>query len=203
MDSPYGGFVLSGVSIRASPNLEILGVKFDSKLAFESHVRGIVTGVSQRICILRTVKLIFVDTFVLLRCYFAFVLPILEYCSSVWGSAAQCHLQLLERRCIRCPGFGLIRVSCRCIIDGVLRGLVCCTRLKRTLITACSASFHLLLLEFDIPEPSDFFISFPLFFMPCSLVSACLLPLSLYLNSFAFFLCASFGKTVAKVPHFL
>ena len=25
-------------------------------------------------------------------CYFAFVVPILEYCSPVWGSAAECHL---------------------------------------------------------------------------------------------------------------
>ena len=31
-------------------------------------------------------------------------------------------------------------------------GLVRCTRLIQTLITVCSASFHLLLLEFDIPE---------------------------------------------------
>ena len=32
----------------------------------------------------------------LLRCCYAFVLPILEYCSPVWGSAAECNLQLLE-----------------------------------------------------------------------------------------------------------
>ena len=38
------------------------------------------------------------DTSVLLRCYYAFVIPNLEYCSSVWGSAAECHLQLLERQ---------------------------------------------------------------------------------------------------------
>ena len=38
------------------------------------------------------------DTSVLLRCYFAFVLPILEYCSPVWGSAAECYLLLLERQ---------------------------------------------------------------------------------------------------------
>ena len=44
------------------------------------------------------VKRIFVDTSVLLRCDFAFVLSILEYCSPVWGSAAECHLQLLERQ---------------------------------------------------------------------------------------------------------
>ena len=53
---------------------------------------------SQRICIFRLVKHIFVDTSVLLRCYYAFVLPILEYCSPVWGSAAACHLQLLEHQ---------------------------------------------------------------------------------------------------------
>ena len=38
------------------------------------------------------------ETSVLLRCYFAFVLPILEYYSPVWGSAAGCHLQLFERQ---------------------------------------------------------------------------------------------------------
>ena len=38
------------------------------------------------------VKRIFVDTTGLLRCYFAFVLKILEYCSPVWGSAAEWRL---------------------------------------------------------------------------------------------------------------
>ena len=95
---PHSDLVLSVVSIRASPNLDILGVKFDSKLTFEDHVRGIVSRISQRIGILRLVKRIFVDTSVLLRCYFAFVLQILEYCSPWWGSAAECHLQVLERQ---------------------------------------------------------------------------------------------------------
>ena len=36
-----------GVSIRASPNLDILGVKFDSELTFEDHVCGIVSRVSE------------------------------------------------------------------------------------------------------------------------------------------------------------
>ena len=94
----HGDLVLSGVFFRASPNLDILGGKFDSKLAFKDHVRGIVYCVSQRIGILRLVKRIFVDTSVLLRCYFAFGFQILEYCSPVWGSSAKCHLQLLERQ---------------------------------------------------------------------------------------------------------
>ena len=40
----------------------------------------------------------FVDTSVLLRCFYAFVFPILEYCSPVCLSVAGCHLQLLMRQ---------------------------------------------------------------------------------------------------------
>ena len=84
--------VLSRVSICARHNLDIIGVKIDSRLTFEDHVRGSVSSVSQRIVFLRLVKRFFVDTSVLLRCYYAFVLPIIEN----WGSAAECHIQLLE-----------------------------------------------------------------------------------------------------------
>ena len=41
-------------------------------------------------------KHFFGDTYVMLHCCYAFVLPILEYCSSVWGSAAEWHFQLLK-----------------------------------------------------------------------------------------------------------
>ena len=81
VNPPMGDLVLSGVSICASPNLDILGVKFDSRLTFENHVRGIVSLVSQRDGILRLVKYVFVDSSELLRYYYVFVPPILEYCS--------------------------------------------------------------------------------------------------------------------------
>ena len=151
VNPPHGDLVLSLVSIRDSPNIDILCVKFDSKFTFEDHVRGIVSRVSQTIGILRLVKRIFVDTsaFVVILHLFSQSLSI---CSPVWGSAAVCHLQLLKRQgCIRWPGFVPIRVSC-CVIDGMWLGLVCCTRLIRTLITVCAVSLHLLLLEFGIPE---------------------------------------------------
>ena len=98
VNPPHGDLVLSGVSICATPNLGILGFKFDSGFTFEDHVRGIVLHVSQKIGILRVVKCVFVDTSVLLRCYYAFVLPVLEYCSRVWASVTECHLQLLWRQ---------------------------------------------------------------------------------------------------------
>ena len=31
------------------------------------------------------------------RCFLGFVLPVLEYCSAVWCSAADTHLKLLDR----------------------------------------------------------------------------------------------------------
>ena len=96
VNTPHGDLVLSGVTICASPNLDILGMKFDSRLTYKDHVRGNVSSISQRIGILRLVNHVFVHTSVLLRYYYAFVLRILEYCSPVWGSAAECHLQLLE-----------------------------------------------------------------------------------------------------------
>ena len=85
MKPPHDDLVLSGFSISASPNLDILGLKVDRKVTFEDHVRGIISCVSQKIGILRLMKRVFVDTPALLRCYYAVVLLILEYCSLVWG----------------------------------------------------------------------------------------------------------------------
>ena len=85
------------------------------------------------------------------NCYFAFVLPILKYCSPMWGSAAECHLQLLERQvysvAMLCPD----QSSCRCHRRR-LAGLSILYKVIETLITVCSASFDLLLLEFDKHE---------------------------------------------------
>ena len=149
--NPYGDLVLSGVSIRASPNLYILGVKFDSKLIFEDHVRGNVSRVSKRIGILRLVN-VYLWTPV---CYFVAVFHLFSQ-SFIYSIVLRCGDQLqnvtfsfLSARCIRWPSFALIRVFCRCVIDVVLLGLVCCTRLLRTLITVC---LILLLLQFDIAE---------------------------------------------------
>ena len=95
VNPPHGDLVISGVSICASQNLDILFVKLDNRLIFEDQMRGIISRVSERIYILRLVKRVIADNSVLLRCYYAFALPVLKYCSLVWGSAAECHLQLL------------------------------------------------------------------------------------------------------------
>ena len=58
----------------------------------------VLSRVAQKIGILKTVNGVYADSSVLLRCYYAFILPILEYCSPVWGSTASSHLRLLDRQ---------------------------------------------------------------------------------------------------------
>ena len=47
---------------------------------------------------------IFHDRSLLLRSFWSIVLPVLEYCSAVWCSAADSHLKLLDR-VVRSAGF--------------------------------------------------------------------------------------------------
>ena len=65
-------------------------------MTFEKHLRSISRAASQRFGILRKSWLVFHDRSLLGRCFRSFVLPVLEYCSAVWCSAADTHLKLLD-----------------------------------------------------------------------------------------------------------
>ena len=66
-------------------------------MIFEKHLRSVFRTASQRFGILRKSWLVFHDRSLLGRCFRVFVLPVLEYCSAVWCSAADTHLELLDR----------------------------------------------------------------------------------------------------------
>ena len=83
--------------LKESDDLVILGVTFDSKMTFEKNLRSVSRAASQRLGILRKSWQVFHDRSLLVRCFRCFVLPVLEYCSSVWCSSADTHLRLLER----------------------------------------------------------------------------------------------------------
>ena len=76
---------------------DILGVTFDSKLTFEKHLRSVSRAGSQRLGILRKSWRVFHDRLLIGRCFWGFVLPVFEYCTAVWCSAADTHLKLLDR----------------------------------------------------------------------------------------------------------
>ena len=79
---------IGGTVLKESDNLLVLGVTFDSKMTFEKHFRSVSRAASQRLGILRKSWRVFHDRALLGRCFLGFVLPVLEYCSAVWCSAA-------------------------------------------------------------------------------------------------------------------
>ena len=83
--------------LKESEDLVILGVTFDSKMTFEKNLRSVSRAASQRLGILRKSWRVFHDRSLLGRCFRSFVLPVLEYCSAVWCSAADTGLKLLDR----------------------------------------------------------------------------------------------------------
>ena len=83
--------------LKESDHLVIFGVTFDSKMTFEKHLRSVSRAASQRLGILRKSWQVFHDELLLGRCFMGFVLPVLDYCSAVWCSAADTHLRLTDR----------------------------------------------------------------------------------------------------------
>ena len=88
---------IGGTVLKESDGLVILRVTFDSKMTFEKHIRWVSRAASQRLVILRKSWRVFHDGSLLGRCFQGFVLPVLEYCSAVWCSAADTHPELLDR----------------------------------------------------------------------------------------------------------
>ena len=88
---------IGGTVLKESDDLVILGVTFDSKLTIEKHLHLVSRADSQRLGILRKSWRVFHDRSLLERCFRGFVLPVLEYYSAVWCSAADTHLKLLDR----------------------------------------------------------------------------------------------------------
>ena len=78
--------------LKESDDLVVLEVTFDSKMTFEKRLRSVSRAASQRLGILRKSWRVFHDRSLLVRCFQGFVLPVLEYCSEVWCSAADAHL---------------------------------------------------------------------------------------------------------------
>ena len=93
----FPDLLIDGSVVEMVSELKILGVILDSKLTFEKQVRAIAASASMRVGILRKTMSVFRDVTVVAKCFWAFILPVLEYCSPVWMSAATSHLSLLDR----------------------------------------------------------------------------------------------------------
>ena len=88
---------IGGTVLKASDDLVILGVTFDTKMIFEKNLLSVSRAASQRLGILRKSWRVFHDRSLVGRCFLGFVMPVLEHCSAVWCSAADTNLELLDR----------------------------------------------------------------------------------------------------------
>ena len=93
----FPDLLIGGSVVEIVSELKILGAILDSKLTFEKQVRAIAASASMKVGILRKTMSVFPDVAVVAKCFWAFILTVLEYCSPVWMSAATSHLSLLDR----------------------------------------------------------------------------------------------------------
>ena len=100
------------------------------------------------------VKHVLVDTSVLAlhRCYYVFVLPILELRTPVLGSTLDSQLRPLACLVHLARSIAMTKVHCGWVFVFPLMDFVWGTRFIRTGINACSVSCHNLLPEFDTAE---------------------------------------------------
>ena len=89
--------VVNEVPIPNCSSLKLLGVTFDPKLTFELHLRSLASSVSCKVGLLRKCSRIYSSDDIVRNCFYSFILPHFEYCHSVWISAAESHLKLLDR----------------------------------------------------------------------------------------------------------
>ena len=67
---------------------------FDSKMTFEKDLRSVSRAASLQLGMLMKSWRVFHDRSLIWRCFRGFALPVLEYCTAAWCSAADTHLKL-------------------------------------------------------------------------------------------------------------
>ena len=97
MHSQAPPLTIDGTVLKESNDLDILRLTFDSKLTFEKHLCSVSRAASLRLGIMTKSWRVFHDKLLIGRCFWGFILPVLEYCSAVLCSAADTHLKLLDR----------------------------------------------------------------------------------------------------------
>jgi hypothetical protein len=77
-------FSMSGINLSESCEMRDLGVVFDSKLNFTTHINTILAKAKQRLYLLKK-SFSTCDDHALILAFKSYVIPLLEYCSPVWS----------------------------------------------------------------------------------------------------------------------
>ena len=93
---------IDNIPLITSDSFKILGITSDSKFNCESHLRSDSSVIAQKLGLLKNSYKIYGDPCILLKCFNYFILSCFENCSPVWYSAADSHLNLLDRNLNAC-----------------------------------------------------------------------------------------------------
>jgi len=85
-----------GKALQPQDEIEILGVSYDKKLTFKTHIENIVRKASRKIASLRRISWL-LDAKGREVLYKAQIRSVMEYAPLTWGGAAKKHLDLLDR----------------------------------------------------------------------------------------------------------
>ena len=114
-------------------------------MTFEKHLRSVSRAASQRLGILRKSFQVFHDRSLVGRFFLGFVQPVLEYCSALWCSAADTHLNYKTVESV-VPVFKLgVCLNVTLHIVDLWQYYVCCTRSG---ITRCTHFFGALFVPY-------------------------------------------------------
>ena len=80
-------FKMSDKVLNNTNEIKDLGVIFNSKLTFDAHIDAIVSKAKQRLYLIRK-SFISSDSSALIFAFKAYIIPILEYCSTVWSPSS-------------------------------------------------------------------------------------------------------------------
>ena len=97
---PHPPLHIGNTSLAESETLIILGITFHSHLSSQQHLINVSANAARKFGIVRKASYIFNNDSTNLTCFRSFVLPLLEYCSSVWISPAARDLSLLNKSCL-------------------------------------------------------------------------------------------------------
>ena len=139
IEPPHPQLFVGNTPLAESEFLTILGVTFDSHLTFQQHLRNVSSNAARKLGIVCKASYIYGNEGTNLTCFRSFVLPLLEYCSPVWISAAARDLSLLDK--VARGGRFLFPNSCSYDLD------------HRRMIS-CLSMFHKFYFNRDLPLSS-------------------------------------------------
>ena len=114
--------ILSNKILQQAHYTNFLGIIIDDKLKWANHISYIKNKIAKGMGILLKARKV-LKIQVLLQLYHSFVFPYLIYCSEVWGTASDIHIQpliILQKKIVRIISFHDITLQPNCYFNNII-----------------------------------------------------------------------------------